>query len=139
MIVLDTNVLLEALRPAPHPHVRAWLTRQPAASLFTTTVSQAEMHYGLALLPPGRRRDSLNAAIESIFDVDFAGRVLPFDSPAAFAFATIAASCRRAGQPIAPLDAQIAAIAQSRNAPIATRDAAGFAGCGVPVIDPWRA
>lgn len=138
MIILDTNVISEALKPAPDRGLRAWIAGQPASSLFTTTVTQAEMLYGLAMLPAGRRREALRAAIDAAFDVEFEGRVLPFDSEAARAFGTIAASCRRAGRPMGPLDAQIAAIAHSRKAPIATRDFSDFAHCGVPIINPWQ-
>jgi hypothetical protein len=137
VIILDTNVISEVLKPEPDAGVRAWITGQAPASLFTTTVSQAEMLYGLAMLPAGRRREALRTAIDAAFDVEFAGRVLPFDSESARAFAAIAASCRRAGRPMGPLDAQIAAIAHSRKAPIATRDVSDFAHCGVPVINPW--
>jgi predicted nucleic acid-binding protein len=138
MIVLDTNVLSEALKPAPDRNLGAWLAAQTAASLFATAVSQAEMLYGVALLTPGRRRDVLRSVIDHIFESDFAGRVLSFDSAAARAFAIIATARRRAGQPMGPFDAQIAAIALSRNASVATRDVGDFAGCGVPIIDPWR-
>lgn len=138
MIILDTNVISEALRPAPDAALRTWIAAQAPASLFTTTVTQTEMLYGLAMLPAGRRRNALRTAIDAAFEVEFAGRVLPFDSESARAFAAIAASCRRAGRPMGPLDAQIAAIAQSRNASIATRDVSDFAHSGVPVINPWQ-
>lgn len=139
MIVLDTNVLSEAVRPAPDAKLRTWLDAQPATSLFATTVSQAEMLYGLQLPPLGQRRRALQSAIEAIFELDFADRVLPFDSPAARAFAAIAADRRKAGRPISSADAFIAGIARSRNASVATRNVADFSECGIEVIDPWQA
>ena len=139
MIIVDTNVISEVLRPHPSEQVGAWLDAQRPRDLFVTTISQAEMLLGVQLLPRGRRRDLLETAINAIFDTDFRERVLPFDSRAARAFATIVANRRRLGKPIDNLDAQIAAIARSEGAAIATRDAAGFAGCGVSVIDPWSA
>jgi predicted nucleic acid-binding protein len=139
MVVLDTNVLSELMRPRPAPAVEIWVAAQPSASLFTTAVTQAEVLLGLALLPPGRRRSGLLAAADAIFEVDLAGRVLSFDSAAAREFAVIAASGRQAGRPIAQADAQIASIARSRGAALATRNVADFEVCGVRVIDPWHA
>jgi predicted nucleic acid-binding protein len=138
MIVLDTNVLSEALRPAPSAAVLRWLAAQPRTVLFTTTVSEAEMLYGLELMPNSRRRRSYEESIALIFAEEFAGRILPFDSGAAREFALVAAVRRRRRIPIATLDAQIAGIARSRGAALATRDVADFADCGIEVIDPWR-
>ncbi|MGH6898272.1 MAG: type II toxin-antitoxin system VapC family toxin [Geminicoccaceae bacterium] len=139
MIVLDTNVLSEMMRPAPDSTVAAWISARPASSLFTTTVTQAEILYGLGLLPSGKRRAGLEAAVGEMFATDFAGRVLPFDQAAAQAYAEIALARRRAGRPITQFDAQIAAIARSRDAGVATRNVADFEGCGIGVIDPWQA
>ena len=139
MIVLDTNVLSEALRPSPSVKVRRWMSGQSAASLFITTISEAEMLYGVAILPAGKRQSSLREAVVAIFKEDFANRVLPFDSAAAEAFADMAADRRRSGRPLNALDGQIASIARSRGAAIATRNSADFEGCGVPIIDPWTA
>lgn len=139
MIVLDTNVISEMLRPAPDDHVTAWLASQPASALFTTAITQAEILYGLALMPSGRRRQKLVAAIRPIFDEDMNGRILPFDSDAASFYADIAARRRLAGQPISHGDAQIAAIVGSRGGSLATRNFRDFTGCGIEVIDPWRA
>lgn len=110
---------------------------QPGPSLFTTAIAHAEMLYGVATLPPSRRRDDLAEAVRALFEVDLAGRVLPFDGEAASHFAHIAAGRRAAGRPISQLDAQIAAIARSRGAGVATRNVADFADCGVAVVDPW--
>lgn len=137
MIVLDTNVLSETLRPTPSARVLEWMRSEPASALFTTAITEAEMLYGIALLPEGRRRGSLEAVVELIFTEDLAGRVLPFDSAAAREFADIAAGRNRAGQPISDADARIAAIARSRGAALATRNIKDFAGCGLSLIDPW--
>lgn len=137
MIVLDTNVISELLRQKPDRAVEAWLADQPPASIFTTTITEAEILYGVRLLPDGKRKTELLAAIEPIFAEDFAGRVLPFDQDAADAYATIAVARRLAGRPISQFDAQVAAIAASRGAAIATRNVADFAEVGVPVINPW--
>ena len=136
VIVLDTNVLSELMKPEPDPTVAAWISARPATSLFTTTVTQAEILYGLQLLPLAKRRS--RPAVGDMFATDFAGRFLPFDQAAAQAYAEIAASRRRAGRPIAPFDAQIAAIARSRDAGVATRNVVDFEGCSIEVIDPWQ-
>jgi toxin FitB len=137
MIVLDTNVLSELMRPTPSKSVERWVASHSAMSLFTTTITQSEILYGVALLPRGRRRAALEELVEAMWIEDFAGRVLPFDSAAARTFAIIAAARRKAGKPIAQLDAQIAAISRSRNAAVATRNVADFEGCGVVVHNPW--
>jgi predicted nucleic acid-binding protein len=137
MIVLDTNVISELMRATPNAAVMAWFGAQPIAGVFTTTLTQAEIFYGLALLPEGRRRDDLIAAARPIFEIDLAGRVLPFDTDAADAYPAIAASRRHSGRPISQIDAQIAAIVRSRGARLATRNTADFADCGITVVDPW--
>ncbi len=137
MIVLDTNVISELMRREPDAAVMAWMGEQPMAGVFTTTLTQAEIFYGLALLPEGRRRDALMAAAQPMFDVDLAGRVLPFDTDAANAYPDIAAGRRKGGQPISQMDAQIAAIVRSRGARLATRNVADFADCGITVVNPW--
>lgn len=111
MIVLDTHVLSEALRPSPEPSVLNWLAKQPRASLFTTTVTQGEVLFGIRLLADGKRRRGLWNAAKEIFSEDFAGQVLSFDSDAADMYAEIAASRRGAGRPISQFDAMIAAMA----------------------------
>ena len=139
MIVLDTNVLSETLRPQPDARVLAWMTEQPAASLFTTAVTRAEILYGLRLLPTGRRRDSLYQAVTTIFDEDFSGRVLAFDNDAADVYADIAAARKQAGRPISQFDGMIAAIARSHGAVLATRNTRDFTDCGINLADPWTA
>jgi toxin FitB len=137
MIILDTNVLSELMTASPDEGVVRWLAAQPASSLYTTTVTQAEILYGVGLLPDGRRRDGLMTAVEDVFAVDFQGRILPFDSDAAHAYARIAVGRRQAGRPISQFDAQIAGIALSRDAGVATRNVTDFEGCGVRLFNPW--
>ena len=137
MIVLDTNVISELMRREPDPRVMAWVAEQPMAGVFTTTLTQAEIFYGLALLPAGRRRDDLLAAARPMFDVDLAGRVLPLDTEATSAYPAIAAGRKQDGKPISQIDAQIAAIVRSRGARLATRNVRDFADCGITVVDPW--
>jgi toxin FitB len=137
MIVLDTNVLSEILRPVPEPRVVEWLSEQPRASVFTTTITRGEILYGLQVLPAGKRRDGLWNAAMQIFDVDLDGQVLSFDSAAADDYAEISAARRAAGRPIAQLDAQIAGITRSRGAQLATRNVRDFDACGFAVINPW--
>ncbi len=137
MIVLDTNVVSELLRPAPYPRVEAWLAARDGALVYFTAVGEAELRHGLALLPAGKRRQALEKAVEGILEEDFRGRILPLDREAARAYAAIAAERRAAGRPIAQLDCQIAAIARARGAAVATRNTKEFEGGGVVVIDPW--
>ena len=139
MIVLDTNVVSELMKPAPAASVVRWAAAQPASGLYTTSITQAEILHGVMLLPPGRRRKAFESAAEAMFREDFAGRILPFGSDAAGSYASIAADRRRAGRPISHFDAQIAAIARFTGAMIATRNVADFDGCGVKVINPWTA
>lgn len=137
MIVLDTNVLSEPNRSRPSDAVADWFARQNMRNLFTTTVSEAEMLFGVALLPPGKRKDKLAAAFRTIFEVDFLGRVLMFDSAAARAFAELSAMRKKAGLEIKVLDTQIAAIARAHRAAVATRDVKDFEGFDIPILNPW--
>jgi predicted nucleic acid-binding protein len=137
MIVLDTNVLSEILRPNPEPRVTEWLSDQPRSSVFTTTITRGEILYGIRVLPAGKRRDGLWDAAMKIFDIDLAGQVLSFDSLAADEFAEISSTRRAAGRPIAQFDAQIAGITRSRGAQLATRNVRDFDVCGFDVINPW--
>jgi predicted nucleic acid-binding protein len=138
VIVLDTNVLSELMRPEPAEPVVAWVSSQTATSQYTTTITQAEILYGILLLSAGKRRTRLLAAAEAMFAEDFAGRVLGFGSDAAPLYARIAAERRRLGRPISHFDAQIAAIARANGAKVVTRNMADFRGCGVELIDPWK-
>jgi predicted nucleic acid-binding protein len=137
MIILDTNVVSELMRPSPHVEVARWVSAQPAPSLYTTTITQAEILYGVLLLPKGRRRADLEEAAEAMFAEDFAGRVLPFGAEAARAYASIAAQRRSAGLPVSAFDMQIAAIAASSGARLATRNVRDFDGTNVVLIDPF--
>lgn len=136
MIVLDTNVISELLTPAPNVGVIEWLGAQHPLSVFTTAITEAEILYGLRLLPHGRRRSDLEAAVLPIFNEDMSGRVLPFDRDAADVYAIIT-DRRKAGRPIRQFDAQIAAIAISRGASLATRNVSDFEGIGLQIIHPW--
>ena len=138
MTILDTNVLSELMRPKPSPRVAAWVAKQPATELFTTSITEAEIFYGIELLTKGKRREGLRAAIEAMFAEDLAGRIFGFDSDAARVFSKIAAHRRALGRPISHADAQIAAIAQVRGAKLATRNIADFEDCGLDVVDPWN-
>lgn len=138
MLVLDTNVISELLRSQPNPGVEVWLEQQSATSVFTTSVSRAEILYGIAILPVGQRRSALLSAATLMFEEDFKGRILPFDCDAADLYATIAAQRRAIGRPIAFADAQIAAIALSRGGRLATRNVDDFTDCGLDIINPWN-
>lgn len=138
MIVLDTNVLSEMLKPTPEPTVIKWLRDQPSPSLFTTAVTRGEILYGIRVLPDGKRRQALWDAAVPMFNEDFAGRVLSFDNDAADAYADIGASRRAAGRPISQFDAMIAAMVRSRGASLATRNVKDFEECGIEVLNPWE-
>jgi hypothetical protein len=137
-VLLDTNVLSELLRAQPDPTVLAWFAAQDQHQLFVSAVTQAEMLLGARLLPAGRRRAQLQDAMDALFRDDFAGRVLPFDAAAATTYAPVVAARRRAGRPISQFDAQIAAIAATRRAALATRNTADFEGCGIVLHNPWN-
>jgi predicted nucleic acid-binding protein len=138
MLVLDTNVISEIMKAVPSARVMEWWSQKQSDELFTTTVTVGEILYGIEILPRGKRRDSLRAEAEVVFTRDFAGRVLPFDEEAARAFSEIAADRRAKGRPMAAFDAQIAAIARSRGAMLATRNTADFEGYGVRLVNPWQ-
>ena len=133
----DTNVVSELMRPSPDPTVEGWVAGRAAASMFFSAVGEAELRYGLEIMPTGRRRDALAADVEGMLREDFAGRVLPFDREAARAYARIAADRRAAGRPISHADCQIGAIARSRGMAVATRNTRDFENMGVELIDPW--
>lgn len=137
MVVLDTNVVSELMRTTPSAEVLVWMDELPPRELFVTAVTEAEVRTGIAILPAGARRRGLADAAERTLGGLFAGRVLPFDSSAARAYADIAAASRAAGHPISQSDCQIAAIARSRSMAVATRNVRDFSETGIEVIDPW--
>ena len=137
IIVLDTNVVSELLRPMPATEVLAWLSRQDSSLVYFTTVGEAELRHGVALMPAGRRRDALTEAVQGVLEEDFMGRICSFDRAAAQAYAAIAVERRAAGRPISSFDCQIAAIARANGAAVATRNVGDFVGCGIAVINPW--
>ena len=137
MIVIDTSVASELMRPSPSPLVRSWAEEQPAAELRTTAITVAEIRYGLERLPDGHRKDSLLAIATEVFAA-FSEFVEPFDADAAVWYATIVAHRDRLGPPIDGFDAQIAAICRTRGADLATRNAKDFRETGIDLIDPWQ-
>jgi hypothetical protein len=139
VIILDTNVLSALMREAPEAPVVAWLDRQPAESVWITSVTLFEARLGLALLPKGRRRQTLEAAFAQLLEQDLENRVLDFDSAAAVEAASLAAEPQRVGRPVDVRDTQIAGIALARHATLATRNVRHFQDLKVPVVDPWQA
>jgi predicted nucleic acid-binding protein len=139
VIILDTNILSELMRPSPSAKVSSWIASHPARSLYVTSITQAEVFHGVLLLPAGRRRTALEAAAKAMFETEFAGRVLSFGGDAALPYAQIAVERRKAGRPISHFDAQIAAIAALTGATLATRNVEDFERCGVDLVDPWTA
>ena len=137
MIILDTNVLSALMRTAPDVAVVNWLDRQPADSVWVTSITVFETRFGLALLPRGRRRSGLESAFDQVLTEDLANRVLDFDSAAAAVAARLAADRQRAGRVADFRDTLIAGIAQARRATLATRNIRHFEGLDVPVVDPW--
>ena len=138
MIVLDTNVLSALMRTSPDAVVVEWLDRQPADSVWLTSITVFEARFGLALLPKGRRRNALERAFDRVLTEDLSSRVLTLDEMAAVTAAQIAADRRRAGRIVDLRDTLIAGIAQARRATIATRNTRHFEGLDVPVVDPWH-
>ena len=139
MIILDTNVVSEPSQPRPSSAVMGWFAAQEASQLFTTTATEAELRYGLALIPAGHRRDQLETALMRFLATELDERVLPFDRAAAREFGAVTAARRKAGLQIKVFDSQIAAIARVHGAAVATRDVDDFAHSGVTIINPWTA
>ena len=139
MILLDTNVVSEPLRPEPNTAVIAWIDAQPLETLFLSVITVAELRAGLALLPAGKRRSGLQQNLEKRVLPLFAGRVLPFDMACTQAYAELMAKCRGAGLAIATADGYIAAIATASGFAVATRDTGPFEAAGTDVINPWQA
>jgi predicted nucleic acid-binding protein len=137
VIILDTNVLSALMRTAPEPAVVRWLDRQPVESIWIASITLFETRLGLALLPRGRRRQTLESAFDQLLQEDLDNRVLDFDSAAATEAAALAATRQRAGRPVDMRDTQIAGIARARRAALATRNVRHFQDAGVTLIDPW--
>ncbi|MFV0526646.1 MAG: type II toxin-antitoxin system VapC family toxin [Acidimicrobiales bacterium] len=138
MIVLDTNVISELMRPAPSLVVIDWVDQQIATDLHLASTTVAELLYGIARLPVGSRRSNLADQVEVMITTDFQQRVLPFDLTAAPHYADIAAARATAGRPIGAADAQIAATCRSHGATLATRSTKDFDDTGITIINPWK-
>lgn len=137
MVVLDTNVVSELMRPSPAARVLAWVRGQVGGELYTTAITLAEIRYGIERLADGRRRQLLRTTADEVFG-GFEEQVLPFDAKAALRYAAILSGRDRAGRPIDGFDAQIASICREHQAVLVTRNCADFERTGVEVIDPWR-
>ena len=137
MIVLNTNVISEALKPQPHPALQAWLDAQAAETLYLTSITLAEFWFGIGVLPAGRRKTALEQAVDGLSPL-FEGRILPFDTAAARCYADRAVRARAAGQGLPTPDGYIAAIAAAHGYAVATRDTAPFKAAGVEVVNPWE-
>ena len=136
MMLLDTNVVSEAIKPEPHPSVVAWLDAQAAETLFISIITVAELLFGIGALPDGKRKDMLAARIDGLLD-QFTGRVVDFDTPAARRYADLAVKARAAGKGFPTPDGYIAAIAAAHGFAVASRDTSAFNAAGLTVIDPW--
>ena len=139
MIVWDTNVVSELMRPDPNGQVVVWTDRQPVSEVFVSAITLAELWYGIGRLPTGRRRSELAEVFDDMLTEDFEQRVLDFDAVAAAHYADLVVERERIGRPISMADAQIAAICRSHGAAIATRNVDDFADVGVDVVNPWTA
>lgn len=138
MIVLDTNVVSEPMRPNGNLAVRTWLDRQVAETLYLTATSLSELLVGIEILPDGKRKEGLDTALSDLLDMLFGSRILPFDRTAAIQYAPLVSRARASGCPISVADGQIAAIAAVHGFTVATRDTAPFIAAGVPVTNPWE-
>jgi predicted nucleic acid-binding protein len=138
MILLDTNVVCEAMKPEPDRAVHAWLDEQAAETLYLSSVTIAELMFGIGALPEGKRKDKLAAALDGVLEL-FADRILPFDTAAARRYADLAVKARAAGRGFPTPDGYIAAIAAARDLAVASRDISAFTAAGVTVLDPWAA
>ena len=136
MILLDANVVSEAMKPEPAAAVRAWLDAQAAETLYISSVTIAELMFGIGALPNGRRKDKLTAALDGTLEL-FADRILPFDTRAARRYAELAVRARAAGKGFPTPDGYIAAIAAAHDFAVASRDTSAFTAAGLAVIDPW--
>lgn len=137
MIILDTNVVSEAMRPVPDAYVRSWLNEQATETLYLSSLTLAELLFGIRSLPMGKRRSSLDRALKELLEL-FKGRLLPFDTDAARHYADLAVTARQSGQGFPTPDGYIAAIAASRGFVVASRDTSPYAAAQVKVINPWQ-
>ena len=137
MIVLDTNVVSEMMRPAPDSSVLNWLNTQVAEELWLNSVVVSELLFGITRLPAGARKRQLADTFAAMLEQDFAGRILPFDLEAAVIYAELAAGCEAKGRPVEMADAQIAAICLAQGAKLATRNLKHFEGLGLGLVNPW--
>ena len=138
MILLDTDVVSEAMKPEPAPTVRAWLDAQAAETLYLSSVTIAELLFGIGALPDGRRKVRLTAAVDGVLEL-FGTRILPFDTNAARCYAALAVRARAAGKGFPTPDSYIAAIAAAHVFAVASRDTSAFVAAGLTAIDPWTA
>ena len=138
MIILDTNVISEVMRPQPNTQVRSWLKKYPVEELAITSISIAEISYGLKRLPVGRRRDSLQWRFQMFIDQGFSDRIFPFEERAAEIYAEIIVDRKQQGKPIEVMDAMIASIALLKTAILATRNVSDFENCGLELVNPWE-
>ena len=138
MIILDTNVVSELIRVTPDLGVRAWVNSLPSTQIATTAITAAELHYGVARLSAGQRRQQLAVAVSALLNDALRGRVVAFDERAARRYADVVTGREHAGRPIAVPDAQIAAICRELGAVLATRDIKDFEETGVELVDPWH-
>ena len=136
MILLDTNVVSEAMKPEPHPSVHDWLDAQAAETLYLSSVTVAELMFGIAALPKGKHQDNLAAALDGVLEL-FDGRILTFDTAAVRRYADLAVKARAAGKGFPTPDGYIAAIAAAHGFAVASRDTSAFTAAGLTVIDPW--
>jgi toxin FitB len=139
VIVLDTNVVSELIKPAPAPPVITWVDEREPAELVITAITAAELRAGVAILPRGHRSNQVGQRMDALLTFTFAGSVLPFDIDTAGHYAEVVAARRRAGKPIAALDAQIAGLCRRHRATLATRNIRDFDATGVELVDPWTA
>jgi len=137
VIILDTNILGALMRPVPDTAVVRWLDQQPAESIWITSITLFEARFGLALLPSGRRRQRLESEFDRLLREDLENRVLDFDSVAATEAAALAAARQKSGRPVDMRDTQIAGIALTRHATLATRNVRHFADLDISIVDPW--
>lgn len=137
MILLDTNVISELMRVSPDHNVHAWINGQDAGQLYLSTITMAEIWFGVQVLPEGNRRDSIILRFQQFVSLGFTQRVAVFDESAAVAYGEVMARRRSIGRPMSVLDGQIAAIARSNGARVATRNITDFERCGIELINPW--